>query len=212
MTNEKSGGQETKLYRHTSVALRASCQEAKLIKKSSQLSCNLFFFNPQNGQKSDAHMWHISLILIICVVMRHVDRDRSNSAICPSPFSDCGYYIPTFTHANILPHYRSDNVHRYLNNCALRTLYKKQVIIYIYLPTSKCLAFSYFQEFLLFTLTVCLWGFCLLCRHTKMTLEIREEKSCSLPKTKCFEDTRRIDKETYSSSNIMSTDSHIKPT
>lgn len=97
-------------------------------------------------------------------------------------------------------------------NCALRTLYKKQVIIYIYLPTSKCLAFSYFQEFLLFTLNVCLWGFCLLCRHTKMTLEIREEKSCSLPKTKCFEDTRRIDKETYSSLNIMSTDSHIKPT
>lgn len=47
---------------------------SKVDKKSSQLSS--FFFNPQNGQKSDVHMWHVSLILIICVFMHHTEIYR----------------------------------------------------------------------------------------------------------------------------------------
>lgn len=42
MKNEKRCSQQTKLYRHMSVALRASCQKAKLIKKAA--SCLVIFF------------------------------------------------------------------------------------------------------------------------------------------------------------------------
>lgn len=49
---------------------------SKVDKKSSQLSC-IFFFNPQNGQKSDVHMWHVSLILIICVFVHHTDYGQT---------------------------------------------------------------------------------------------------------------------------------------
>lgn len=119
---------------------------------------------------------------------RRLERDLTLPYACP-PFQTVGTIYP---HSRMLIFCHTLDLIIFINilkKRALRTPCKKQVITYLYLPTSKCLLFSYFQELLLFTLTVCLWGFCLLCCHTKMTLEMREEKSCSLPKTKRFEDT-----------------------
>lgn len=90
-------------------------------------------------------------------------------------------------------------------NCVSRTLCKTQVIIYVF--TFIFFLVSTLLLFIEISFIDIVFGFCLLCHDKKMTVEIRKEKSCSLPNTKYFEDTRIMDNKSQSGLIIIDSDS-----